>query len=125
MADAVVCTNKLDLNTILLSLFSNVDSLAGTETRENLGRIVSVTTGTTYPVACEGKDSLEELFKRAIVVADDGYIALRVVLTDYANGAGLSPAPYCGNPQSLEEMLRRCFIYDSNGDVAFNLANIT
>jgi len=125
MADAITCTKKLDIKTILMSMFSNVDSLAGTETQENLFRIVEVTTGTTYPITCANKDSLEDLFRRALVLADDGYIALRVVNTSYSNGSGLSPAPWCGNPQSLEDILRRCFIYDNNGDVAFNIANIT
>jgi len=125
MADAVTCSNKLDLNTILLSLFSNVQSIAGTETVENVGRIVEVTNGRTYPIDCNNKDSLEELFKRALCIANDGYIALRVVNTDYAKGAGLAPAPVCGNPQGLVEILRRCFCIDDNGDVAFNVANIT
>jgi len=128
MADLVTCTNKIELSTIILSLWSNIQSIAGTETAENGFRITqsSGESTTSRPVDCDNKADFEELFRRAIVVADDGYPALRTIITDYANGSGLTIYPGCKkNYTTWQQVARMAFVIDSNGDVCFNIVNIT
>ena len=119
MADKVICTDKVDFKTIL-------DSLWGRASGINKFRIKVTTTGERGAVIdCNNKAEFEDLFRQAIVVADDGYMALRVIITDFSNGSGLDLYPSCGIVMNWQEIARGAFTYDVNGDVAFNLASIT
>lgn len=127
MADLITCSNLsvFTWDDILRALFSEEVTLALAGTGQYAFRIVQKTAGDGDVIACSDKDTFKELFFRSIEIADDNKAALRVVITDRANGASLRDVPQCVNHEGLELMARLSFIYDSNGDVAVNLANIT
>ena len=112
-------TNQIDMWTVVASLFAEE---AGTHYPF---RIVQKTFYAGQPIACDTKDSFEELFRRAIEIADDNKPALRVVIVDYPNGVGLDDVPPCVNSEDVEYMARRNFCITTEGDVAVFLANIT
>ena len=127
MADNFIdcTTNSFGLPTLLASLFAEQMTLALTETGQYAFRVVTKTAGDSGVIACNTKDDFVELFHQALEMADDNKPALRVVITDRANGASLKDVPNCTDYESIGLMARNAFIYDSDGNVAINLANIT
>lgn len=122
MADFFSCTNNsIGILTLLQSLIAKDSSgMYYIKTVQ-----VTANGSPTSPISCDTQDDFVQLFNQSIVLADDGYPAIRVVLTDFANGAGLSLGEECGVEKSLELLGRMCFVYDTNDNVAINLANIT
>ena len=124
MADHINCTdltNQISLSTLLKALLME-------DTNLNVPiRIVEKTKaqGDDAVVTCDNRTTLEILFKQCIERADDGIPAIRVVIEDFADGAGLTEVPACGQQETLERLLTRNFVYDSNGDICVYLANIT
>ena len=127
MANFVDCySNGFGWLTLLGYLFNEEQSLALAETGQYAFRIVEKTADRdAAPISCNTMDSLLELFHRSLETADDGKPALRVVITNRANGAALEDVPNCTDYESLEFLARNTFIMTDEGDVAVNLANIT
>ena len=129
MADFYTCTSNLSaftVETLLMALFAEEQNIALAETGQYAFRIVEKTADRDTPViACNDKDSLLELFRQAIDLADDGKPALRVVITNRADGAALEDVPNCTDAENLTLFARNTFIMTTDGEVALNLANIT
>lgn len=127
MADFVDCsTNSFGWLTLLASLFAEEQNIALAETGQYAFRIVEKTADrTAEPIACNTKDDFLELFHRALDLADDSKPALRVVITDRANGASLEDVPNCTDYEDLRQFARNTFIMTDEDEVAVNLANIT
>lgn len=127
MADFVDCTsNGFGWQTILAALFAEEVNLALAGTGQYAFRIVQKTADRdTEPISCSTKESFLELFHMSIDMADDSKPALRVVITDRANGASLQDVPTCGDYEDLEFFARNSFIVTTDGEYAVNLANIT
>jgi len=127
MADFVTCTtNGFGWLTLLAALFAEEQNIALTETGQYAFRIVEKTADRDAEViSCNSKDDLITLFHRALDLADDSKPALRVVITDRADGAALEDVPNCTDYESLTLFARNAFIMTDEGEVAVNLANIT
>jgi len=129
MANFITCAQKLNgfpIEVLLAALFAEEQNIALAETGQYAFRIVSKTADRdTEAISCDTKQSFMELFHQALDLADDGKPALRVVITDRADGAALEDVPNCGDYESLELFARNAFIMTSDGEVAVNLANIT
>lgn len=74
---------------------------------------------------CTTPSDFIELFKKALVMADDNKVAIRVLRTDSANGVGLDTCQNCINNFTIYELLGSFFVADSTGAVYLNIANIT
>jgi len=127
MADNFIdcTTNSFGMPTLLASLFAEVMNIALLGTGQYAFRVVTKTAGDSGVIVCNTKDDFVELFHQALEMADDNKPALRVVITDRANGVSLKDVPDCTDYESIGLFARNTFIYDSDGNVAFNLANIT
>ena len=127
MADFVDCTTKdFGWKVLLNALFAEEQNIALAETGQYAFRIVQKTADRdAAPISCNSKEDLETLFRRALDLADDSKPALRVVITDRANGAALEDVPNCTDYESLELFARNTFIMTTDDEVAVNLANIT
>ena len=118
MADYIACDNKVDLNSLFLSLFSL--NAAG----HFVFRLDEEAAGDESPLTCDTKDEFWTLFRRAISLADDGKPALRVIITDVANGVTLQDLP-CASGLKWQDAARSAFRITAAGEVAFNIVNIT
>ena len=127
MADNFIdcTTNSFGLPTLLASLFAEQMTLALVGTGQYALRVRTKTAGDSGVIVCSTKEDFVTLFHQAFEMGDDGKPVLRLVITDRADGASLKDVPDCANYESIGEMARRTFIYDSDGNVAINLANIT
>ena len=127
MADFVDCTsNGFGWMTLLAALFAEEQNIALAETGQYAFRIVEKTADRDAEViACTDKDTFIELFHRALDTADDDKPALRVVITDRANGAALEDVPNSADQEDLILKARNLFIMTDEDEVAVNLANIT
>ena len=127
MANFVDCSsNGFGWLSLLSALFAEEQNLALAETGQYAFRIVQKTADRdTEAIDCNSHDTFIELFHRALHTADDGKPALRVVITDRANGASLEDVPNCGDYEGLDLLARQTFIMTTDGEVALNLANIT
>lgn len=127
MANFTDCnTNSFSLETLLYALFAEEQNIALAETGQYAIRIVEKTADrNSDAITCDSKDTWEELFRRAIDLADDNKPALRVVITNRSDGTALEDVPNCGDYESLELLARNAFIMTTDGEVALNLANIT
>ena len=120
MANFVDCYMKdIDILTLLSALFA-----------KDAGghypfRVVTKTKDAGDPIACKSKEQFRDLLRMAVELADDNKPALRICVTDYADGATLTDVPPCANAEDLELFARFAFCYDTNGDVCVALANIT
>ena len=85
------------------------------------------TTGQTMYVAetCGSAEDLMSLFQRALVMADDGHVAIRSTTTTAINGAGLSTCGNCASGYNVYEYLGSIFCQDASGNVYLNVINIT
>ena len=118
--------NGFGWETLLTACFAEEQSLALARTGQLAFRIVEKTADRdTEPIDCNNYATFLELWHQALHTADDGKPALRVVITDRANGASLVDVPVCGNAENIDLLARRTFIYTTDGEVAVNLANIT
>jgi len=127
MANFVDCdSNGFGWLTLLAALFAEEQNLALAATGQYAFRIVEKTADRdSDAIDCDTHDTFIHLFHRAMHTADDGKPALRVVITNRANGASLIDVPGCGDYESLDTLARRTFIMTTDGEVALNLANIT
>ncbi len=82
---------------------------------------------TTMYVAesCGSAEDLMSLFQRALVMADDGHVAIRSTTTTAINGAGLSTCGSCQSGYNVYEYLGSIFCQDASGNVYLNVINIT
>lgn len=115
------CNNKdFDTQTIIGSLFSKI-----TGTNNKITRIKISTIGDGSPIDCSAYKSLEDLFRRAIQLAADGFPALNVVITNYTGiGVELSAPNLPGEEVDWIEFARMAFVYDSTGEIAYHLGSI-
>ena len=120
MADFITCSNNfITCLTLLRGLFA-------ADANEVYGlRVVEKTMSEGDVITCSTHEEFEQLFKKAIEIADDNKPALRVCMTAKANGVGLVDANLCDEHKSMELLSRLVFVYDTNGDVAVNLWSIT
>jgi len=126
MADFISCGNDLDFQTIIMSLFAVETDLAGQPTMAGRIRIVTATIDTSEdPIACAVHPTLLDMFRQCIALADDGFPALRVVNSDYANGNGITSAWGCAHGNSMDDNLRKIFCVTTDSEMAIRLANIT
>lgn len=130
MTDFISCTRNesygFTFETVLASLFAEEQNIALAETGQYAFRIVEKTADRDAEViACKDKDDFVELFMQSIDLADDLKPALRVVITDRANGAALEDVPNCTDHEDIRLLARNTFIMTTDGEVAVNLANIT
>jgi len=77
------------------------------------------------PITCDNHDDFVQLFNKAIALADDGLPAIRIISTNFVDGAGLSASKECGMESSLALLSRLIFVLDNEDNVAINLASIT
>jgi len=76
-----------------------------------------------HPVGAN--QNVEDLFRQAIAVADDSRPALRVVITEKANGTGLETASIAGSSISNPILTSLSFVETSDGEIALQLYSIT
>ena len=121
MADFITCPNKDSVfNTLLRAIYAQVDA------DETYGlRVVQKTKKEGGVITCNTKDDFEQLFRQALDLADDSKPALRICVTDFADGAGLTNADECGIHKSLDLLSRIVFVYTTDDEVALSLLNIT
>ena len=120
MADYIDCSTKgFPILGVLKSMFNTVDANSCTTFRIKL-----VTYASCDVITCASKQEFETLLRQSIIIASDSKPAIRVCITSYASGAGLSDID-CGNFTEIEVLAGLTFCKDSNGDVAINLASIT
>ena len=127
MADNFIdcTTNSFGLPTLIASLFAEQMTLALVGTGQYAFRVATKTAGDSGVIVCATKEDFVELFHQAFEMGTDDKPVLRLVITDRVNGASLKDVPDCTNYESLVDKSRNAFIYDSDGNVAINLANIT
>jgi len=115
MANAVKCAGTA---WTLDNLFQGLAAETAVAALRGL-RVISVTPGTTKPVACgDNPEDILRLFSEAIALDPNGYLAIRVALTtDATNGQPI----LCTDNETPIQTLSRSFIYDSNGNVALHL----
>ena len=124
MADFISCdNNSLTLGNILASLF-DVDT-NGQMYMRILVKSASQTHEAGDVIECGNYQQFMILFRQCIGVADDNRPALRVIVTEFSNGTGLSSGHICGTVKDLTLLFRQCFSYTSDDEIAFNLASIT
>lgn len=114
MADFITCdTAGFSVNTILASMFSELDSNANI-----CGFRIINETGATFEefLECQSYDSWEELFKLALEIDANGMAALRIIISSDANSI-----PSCGSDDPMENMLRRSFVKLDDGSIALLL----
>lgn len=117
----ITCNTKdYTFLTLLRGLYTQVDA-DGTYGI----RVVQKTKKEGGVITCSGKDTFFQLFKAAIDLADDSKPALRICVTDSANGVGLSNADECGIFKDLDLLARLSFVYTTEDEVALSLINIT
>lgn len=127
MTQFLGCGNKgLEPLEIFLALIDDVDTL--TVTRAFTGiRTIQKTIATRDPLptmTCASKEEVFSLFQQALGIADDGRMALNVVIGDKANGIGLN-SMQCGVDETIWGRLSRLFVNTSDGEVAVYINNIT
>lgn len=126
MANYVDCGNNVDLQTILMSLVDVSTDLAGAPTDNGYIRSVSVTEDTREDaVDCVTGQTLEDLVRASIALADDGRPALRVITEEFANGSGVVSAWTCAMGKTWQDVLREIFCVSTDGEVAIRIARIT
>jgi len=121
MAEFTDCsTNSYVFDTLLRALFgiTDADGTYGI-------RIIAKDKLEGGVITCATKDNLDQLFRKAIGTADDGYPALNVCSTEFADGAGLSFADECGVVKPLDLLKRLSFVECTDGEIGLNLLNIT
>lgn len=103
--------------------------LSGITAKNTCGlRIVTVDVSTltmSAPTQCATANDLFTLFQRALVMAADGKVALRVASTTSAAGVGLGNCTNCTNSFLMEEFASSAFLQDADGKVYLNLINVT
>ena len=89
--------------------------------------VKSSTQGKTLssPHNCTTATDLWVLFTRALMIADDGKVAIRTTYTDAIAGAGLGTCGDCDTAFQMEEIAQAIFIEDEDGKVYLNIINIT
>lgn len=121
MTDFITCNTKdYTFLTLLRGLYTQVDA-DGTYGI----RVVQKTKKEGGVITCSKKETFDQLFRKAIDLADDNKPALRICVTDAADGAGLSNADECGIYKGLDLLSRLSFVYTTEDEVALSLINIT
>lgn len=104
------------------SLLSGIDSLNSCGIRTTVSTSIA-NQQTLY--MCSTPTDLFELFRRALIIAPDGKVAIRVLETTSVDGDKLSTCQPCTDAYTLYELLGSLFVQDGNGDVYLNIINIT
>jgi hypothetical protein len=110
---------KVEVLKLLLDHPSNCDHFV------NTWRTVDVTAdeGCESPIECTRDYEFWPMFLRCIALAPDGKPALRVIVTNYSQGARLTGLT-CGDDLTFEDLLKTTFVI-THGYWAVNIANIT
>lgn len=74
---------------------------------------------------CTDALDLFTVFKQTLVMADDGFVAIRTALHTAADGEGLDHCAACQSGYSMDEYAGSMFSKDTDGNVYLNLINIT
>ena len=88
-------------------------------------RVKVVTYSAAYEKPIAGYRDIEDLIRQCIVVASDGKPAIRVVLTEKANGAGLSNGAIAGAANQNDELFGLMFCTATDGGIAIQIYSIT
>jgi len=121
MADYINCDTKAFANnTLIRALFNTVDA-DGTYGL----RIAQKTKLQGGVITCAKHDNFMQLFRQALELGDDGTLTLRVCVTDFVDGAGLSGADDCDTYKSFDLLSRLIFVETTDNEVALSLLNIT
>lgn len=123
MSDFTTCDfGAITPELLIRSLLSGITGIEACGIRMKMYDIVDVAT----PVyQCTTPTDFMELFRKALVIADDGKVAIRVLRTQSLDGAGLSTCQNCVDSFTVYEFLGSLFIADSTGAVYLNLIQIT
>lgn len=79
----------------------------------------------TTPIICGSPADLMELIKQALVMADDGKVALRTATISSEDGADFDECVGCQNGETWYQLASRMFAYDANGDVCVLIALVS
>lgn len=121
MANYIDCSTKaFAKNSLVRALFNTVDA-DGTYGI----RVASKTKLEGGVITCATKDNFMQLFLQALELGDDGIVTLRICVTDFADGAGLSSADDCDTYKSFDLLSRLAFVETTDNEVALSLLNIT
>ena len=118
MANAVKCPGAdWTIDNFINGLAAETDTLAVADIRGL--RVVEVTAGTTYPVACgDNPEDIKRLLAEAICLDSNGYLTLRIARSaDTTNGKPI----LCTDNETALETISRSFVYDTSGNVALHL----
>lgn len=107
---------------LVRSLLSGIDSLNSCGIRTTVSTSIA-NQQTLY--TCSTPTDFFELFRRALIIAPDGKVAIRVLETTSVDGDGLSTCQSCTDSYTLYELLGSLFVQDGNGDVYLNVIKIT
>jgi len=119
MADLIVCGNRMQ-EAVIKSLI-NKDAVG----QYGLRTVQKTIDATADTIVCNSMQTFSTLLTQCIEIGTDNKPVLRVVITTAITGAGLSNVPDCGQNETLDLMLSKSFCTDTNGDICFQLWNIT
>jgi len=88
-------------------------------------KIVSKTYSSDEVCPVAANQDIEDLWRRAIAIGDDNKPALRVCITEKANGTGLTAGAIAAASIPNETLLSLCFVETSDGEIALNIYSIT
>ena len=80
---------------------------------------------TLTPVHCGNSEDFAINLRRCLDIGYDDFVVLRVNVIDYYEGQGTFGQCDCGVAQTVPDMLNSLFGEDAQGNVYFNVANIT
>ena len=80
---------------------------------------------TLTPVSCANAEDFMLNLQRALDMGYDDRVVLRVNIIDYFEGQGTFGECGCGEVKSIPDQLNSLFGEDAQGNVYFNVANIT
>ena len=124
MANLIGCGDRFSEPTIK-SLINKDSNIATTLAQYGFRIVQKTKDATATTITCNSMQDFWKLFAQALEIGTDQNAVLRVVITTKVTGSGLSGVPDCGTPEELLLMLSQCFCTDTNGDICFQLWNIT
>lgn len=124
MANSFVCGDRMQ-EAIIKSLINQDSNIATTWAQYGFRTVQKTKDATATTLVCNSMQTFWTLFSECIEIGTDNKPVLRLVITAKVSGSGLSDVPICGIDEELDLMLSRCFCTDTNGDICFQLWNIT
>jgi hypothetical protein len=124
MANHFVCGDRMQ--TALLKSLFNKDSNIATTINQYGFRIVEKTKdASANTLVCNSMQDFWNMLAQCIEIGTDNKPVLRVINTTKQSGSGLTDVPNCGTSEELDLIMLKCFCTDTNGDICFQLFNIT